>query len=43
MIAVCQSLFDFNMANLVVNGGQSEDIKGVRGLLQGSSMSPLLF
>ena len=43
MIAVCQSLFDFNMANLVVNGTKSEDIRCVRGLLQGSSMSPLLF
>lgn len=43
MIAVCQSLFDFNVANLVVNGKQSEDIKCARGLLQGSSMSPLLF
>lgn len=43
MIAVCQSLFDFNEVNLVVNGKQSEGIRCARGLLQGSSMSPLLF
>lgn len=43
LVSVCRSLFDFNVCNLVVNGKQSEDIRCLRGLLQGSSLSPLLF
>lgn len=43
MVSVCRSLFDDNVANLVVNGHSSEDIPCRRGLLQGSSLSPLLF
>lgn len=43
MISVCQSLFDYNHSNLVVNGVRSNDLKCRRGLLQGSTMSPLLF
>jgi hypothetical protein len=43
MILVCRSLFDKNVANLVVNGRSSRDIGCDRGLLQGSSLSPLLF
>lgn len=43
MISVCRSLFDHNIANLVVNGQQSRDIRCRRGLLQGSSLSPILF
>ena len=43
MISVCRSLLDNNVANLVVNGQRSRDIKCRRGLLQGSSLSPLLF
>ena len=42
-VAVVRSLFDFNVCNLVVNGKKSVDIKCMRGLLQGSSLSPLLF
>lgn len=43
MISICQSLFDANVSNLVINGQKSPDIKCKRGLLQGSSLSPLLF
>ena len=43
MISVCMSLFDHNVSNLVVNGAKSGDIRCKRGLLQGSSLSPLLF
>lgn len=43
LVAVCRSLFDFNVCNVVVNGRKSKDIHCLRGLLQGSSLSPLLF
>lgn len=43
LIAVCRSLFDYNVCNLVVSGRKSDDIECLRGLLQGSSLSPLLF
>lgn len=43
MVLVCRSLFDKNRVNLVVNGHKSRDIVCKRGLLQGSSLSPLLF
>lgn len=43
IIAICQSLFDFNTATLLINGAKSNDIECKRGLLQGSSLSPLLF
>ena len=43
MVAVVQSLFDSNVANLVVRGQPSKDIPCLRGLLQGSSLSPILF
>jgi hypothetical protein len=43
MVAVVQSLFDHNVANLVVRGRSSKDIPCLRGLLQGSSLSPILF
>ena len=43
VVTVCQSLFDNNVANLLINGHRSKNIKCKRGLLQGSSMSPLLF
>lgn len=36
-------LFDENVSRLVVGGKQSRDIRNLRGLLQGSSMSPALF
>lgn len=43
LISVCKSLFDNNVSNLVANGGRSSDIMCKRGLLQGSSLSPMLF
>ena len=43
MIAVCQALFSSNKVNLVVGGQKGGDILCRRGLLQGSSLSPLLF
>jgi hypothetical protein len=38
-----QDLFDHNESILVVNGARSEPIMNRRGLLQGSSLSPILF
>lgn len=43
VILVCRSLFDKNSANLVVDGRSSRDIHCRKGLLQGASLSPLLF
>ncbi len=43
VIRVCQSLFDHNASVLLVNSVKSEPIRCRRGLLQGSSLSPLLF
>ena len=38
-----QSLFDHNESYLVINGTKSRGIKCERGLMQGSSLSPILF
>jgi hypothetical protein len=38
-----RSLFDFNKSVLVINGTESREILNRRGLLQGSSLSPILF
>lgn len=43
LIRRIRSLFDFNLSYLVVNGNRSSGIANLRGLLQGSPMSPLLF
>jgi hypothetical protein len=37
------ALFDHNESLLVINGTRSEPIHNLRGLLQGSSLSPILF
>jgi hypothetical protein len=36
-------LFDHNVSNLLVGGQHSKDLHNARGLLQGSSLSPVLF
>ena len=38
-----QALFDHNTSHLVVGGHTGPDIANARGLLQGSSLSPILF
>ena len=38
-----QALFDSNRSFLVIAGNKGEGIENVRGLLQGSSLSPILF
>ena len=38
-----RALFDFNAARLMVSGHRSKEIRLRRGLLQGSSLSPILF
>ena len=43
IIALLQELFDHNVSVLVVNGSRSEPLGNLRGLLQGSSLSPILF
>jgi hypothetical protein len=43
MLSVGRSLFDFNKSFLVLNGKRSTGILNKRGLLQGSSLSPILF
>lgn len=42
---VCRlmDLFDSNFSRLVIGGRQSEPIPNLRGLLQGSALSPILF
>jgi hypothetical protein len=42
-IGLLRDLFDLNIVILVIKGEDSEDISLKRGLLQGSSISPLLF
>ena len=42
-VARIADLFDANVSRLIVGGKQSADIRNLRGLLQGSSMSPVLF
>ena len=42
-IRMLRSLFDFNKSVLVINGTESREILNRRGLLQGSSLSPILF
>ncbi len=42
-IALLQSLFEENFTTLLVNGSESEILECIRGLLQGSSLSPILF
>jgi hypothetical protein len=43
IIARLRALFDHNSAVLLIKGRKSEPIKCKRGLLQGSSLSPILF
>ncbi len=43
LIARLKDLFDFNISYLVVKGKRSQMIINKRGLLQGSSLSPILF
>ncbi len=43
LIRILRSLFDFNSSCLVVNGSRSAFVENLRGLLQGSSLSPILF
>lgn len=43
MIKLLRSLFDFNYSRLNVSGIKSEKIPHLRGLPQGSSLSPILF
>lgn len=43
LIDQLKALFDHNESILVVNGKQSAPIENRRGLLQGSSLSPILF
>jgi hypothetical protein len=43
LIAVIRSLFDYNESSLLINGTQSTPIQNTRGLLQGSSLSPIFF
>jgi len=38
-----QDLFDYNQSELVIAGNRSHPIRNTRGLLQGSSLSPMLF
>lgn len=42
-ICKLMELFDFNSSHLVINGKKSNAIENRRGLLQGSSLSPILF
>jgi hypothetical protein len=43
LLEILKNLFDHNYSHLVINGTASESIPNCRGLLQGSSLSPLLF
>lgn len=43
VIGILKTLFDTNESILLIKGKQSEPIPNRRGLLQGSSLSPLLF
>ena len=43
LIKRLQALFDSNSSILVVQGSKSDPIENLRGLLQGSSLSPVLF
>jgi hypothetical protein len=43
LIKRLQALFDHNSSILVVQGAKSDPIENLRGLLQGSSLSPVLF
>ena len=38
-----RDLFDHNVTNLMVGGARSADLPNCRGVLQGSSLSPILF
>jgi hypothetical protein len=38
-----RALFDNNRSTLIINGRSSQPVANLRGLLQGSSLSPLLF
>jgi hypothetical protein len=43
MVLLLQKLFDENASHLVISGTRSAAMPNLRGLLQGSSLSPLLF
>jgi hypothetical protein len=43
LIVRLQQLFDYNESVLVINNKMSEPVANTRGLLQGSSLSPILF
>ena len=43
LIHQLQDLFDKNQSELVIGGSRSNPINNTRGLLQGSSLSPILF
>ena len=43
MIKLLRSLFDLNYSRLCISGIKSEKIPHLRGLPQGSSLSPILF
>jgi len=42
-IVILKALFDHNESYLVINGERSRNMQNKRGLLQGSSLSPMLF
>ena len=43
LIRLLRALFDFNFSRLEISGKKSEKIFHLRGLPQGSSLSPILF
>jgi Reverse transcriptase (RNA-dependent DNA polymerase) len=43
LITLLQELFDHNKSIILINGAKSDEISNLRGLLQGSSLSPVLF
>lgn len=43
VIKILQTLFDDNQSQLIIAGVRSQPMRNLRGLLQGSSLSPILF
>jgi hypothetical protein len=43
IVKILRSLFDCNFSTLVLQGSHSKEVQHARGLLQGSSLSPILF
>ena len=42
-LTVLQDLFDHNVSTLLVGGRESNPLANARGLLQGSTLSPIIF